>query len=221
MSVARLSNESGAYTAARQALWAAEVALKEQRERVAELRRALPLDTVAPNYALTALSLAGRDDESPREAVLSDLFEDSTQPLLLMHFMFGKKQTDPCPMCSMWADGYRGITKHLRRRVNFALAVAGDVLDFRTFARARGWDTFQVVSTARCTMKADLKLEDEEGSQLPGVSVFVKRGDEIRHAYTASAIMGGGHYRGLDLLSPVWNFFDLTPGGRGDWMPTL
>ena len=42
MSVARLSNESGAHTAARQALWAAEVALKEQRERVAELRRALP-----------------------------------------------------------------------------------------------------------------------------------------------------------------------------------
>jgi predicted dithiol-disulfide oxidoreductase (DUF899 family) len=25
----------------------------------------------------------------------------------------------------------------------------------------------------------------------------------------------------MDLLSPVWNFFDLTPDGRGDWMPSL
>jgi predicted dithiol-disulfide oxidoreductase (DUF899 family) len=26
-------------------------------------------------------------------------------------------------------------------------------------------------------------------------------------------------YRGLDLLSPVWNLLDLTRAGRGDWMP--
>jgi hypothetical protein len=26
--------------------------------------------------------------------------------------------------------------------------------------------------------------------------------------------------RGIDLLSPVWNLFDLLPGGRGDdWYP--
>ena len=28
-----------------------------------------------------------------------------------------------------------------------------------------------------------------------------------------------GEFRGVDLLSPVWNLFDLLPSGRGDWMP--
>jgi predicted dithiol-disulfide oxidoreductase (DUF899 family) len=27
--------------------------------------------------------------------------------------------------------------------------------------------------------------------------------------------------RGLDLLSPVWNIFALTPEGRGDWNAKL
>lgn len=27
--------------------------------------------------------------------------------------------------------------------------------------------------------------------------------------------------RGIDLLSPVWNYFDLTPDGRGDMLPSL
>ncbi len=25
--------------------------------------------------------------------------------------------------------------------------------------------------------------------------------------------------RGMDLLSPVWNYLDLTPDGHGDWFP--
>ncbi len=29
------------------------------------------------------------------------------------------------------------------------------------------------------------------------------------------------HWRGVDLLSPVWHFLDLTRAGRGDWMPSL
>ena len=33
------------------------------------------------------------------------------------------------------------------------------------------------------------------------------------------ALMGDEKGRGLDLLSPVWHFFDLTPEGRGDWFP--
>jgi predicted dithiol-disulfide oxidoreductase (DUF899 family) len=35
----------------------------------------------------------------------------------------------------------------------------------------------------------------------------------------ASAIMEENEYRGLDLYTPVWNFLDLTPDGRGDWFP--
>jgi predicted dithiol-disulfide oxidoreductase (DUF899 family) len=32
--------------------------------------------------------------------------------------------------------------------------------------------------------------------------------------------MGEGEYRGIDLLTPVWSLFDLTPAGRQeDWYP--
>ena len=30
-----------------------------------------------------------------------------------------------------------------------------------------------------------------------------------------------GRRRGIDLLSPVWNLLDLTPEGRGEWLPSL
>ena len=26
-------------------------------------------------------------------------------------------------------------------------------------------------------------------------------------------------FRGMDLLSPIWHFLDLTPEGRGDYFP--
>jgi hypothetical protein len=25
--------------------------------------------------------------------------------------------------------------------------------------------------------------------------------------------------RAMDVLTPVWNLYDLLPGGRGSWMP--
>ena len=65
-------------------------------------------------------------------------------------------------------------------------------------------------------------MEDADGNQMPGVSVFVKDADgAVRHFYTLSALMGDDHYRGMDLLSPVWNMLDLLPGGRGNWMPSV
>lgn len=219
MTVERLANESAAYRVARRALWEAEVALKEQREQVAALRRALPVDTVAVDYELQYVHTG--ESSSARAIRLRDLFADADAPLVVMHFMYGKQQSTVCPMCAMWADGYDKLMKHLNQRVNFALAVAGDAEAFREVARERNWAHLPVVSTAGCTMKLDLKMEDEQGAQLPGVSVFVLRDGELFHTYSASAIMGGGHYRGLDLLSPVWNFLDLTPEGRGDWMPGL
>ena len=33
--------------------------------------------------------------------------------------------------------------------------------------------------------------------------------------------MRADQFRGIDLLSPVWNLLDLTPKGRGDWEPSL
>ncbi|MEE8545194.1 MAG: DUF899 family protein, partial [Alphaproteobacteria bacterium] len=46
----RLASESEAYKRIRDELLAAEIALKAQRERVAKLRRSLPLDSAVEDY---------------------------------------------------------------------------------------------------------------------------------------------------------------------------
>jgi predicted dithiol-disulfide oxidoreductase (DUF899 family) len=43
----------------------------------------------------------------------------------------------------------------------------------------------------------------------------------VKHFYSNGAIMKEKVNRGIDLLSPVWNIFDLTPEGRGDWNAKL
>lgn len=52
------------------------------------------------------------------------------------------------------------------------------------------------------------------------VVVFAKDGDRVRHTYSAHSMLEDKE-RGIDLLCPLWNIFDLTPAGRGeDWDPS-
>ena len=213
--------ESEDYRKAREALREAEIALRDQRERVAALRRALPQDTAVEDYVLIE---GPRDleagDEPLSEVRLSGLFEDHDKPLLLMHFMFGKKQAHVCPMCAMWADGYNAVQGHLRQRMNFAVAVAGDLAAFRGIARDRGWHDLRLVSTQTSTLKRDLGVEAADGGQDSAASVFTLGPDGTpRHFYSGGANLAETEWRGLDLLSPVWHFLDLMPDGRDDWMP--
>ena len=92
MSVTPLSNESPEYRKIRDELLQAEIELKEQVGRVAALRRRLPLDTTIDDAVFEEL----RDGESVAVR-LTALFDDPSKPLLLMHFMHGKKQQSPCP----------------------------------------------------------------------------------------------------------------------------
>ena len=119
MPVGRHPNESTAYREIRDEIQAAEIALRDQRERVAALRRRLPQDTPIDDCTFEEIR-----DGARAPVRLSELFDDPAKPLVLMHFMFGKKQEKVCPMCTMWADGYDGVVPHLRRRVNFAVLVA-------------------------------------------------------------------------------------------------
>ena len=207
-------NESPQYEKLREELHQAELALRDQREKVAALRRELPRDTVAEDAEFEEL----RDGQ--RVPVrLSELFEDPDKPLILMHFMFGKAQTAPCPMCTLWADGYDGVVPHLRQRANFAVLVAGDVGAFESYARTRGWKNLRLVSAGESAIKRELGMEGEDGSQAPGVSVFERAADgTLRHFYSVRAYGADGG-RMMDLLSPAWNYFDLTPEGRGEFFP--
>ncbi len=216
MAVGRLPSESPEYAKIRDELQDAEVALRDQRERVAELRRRLTRDVA---YEDATFRVARDGEQVPIR--LSELFDDPDKPLLLMQFMYGKAQANPCPMCTAWADGYDGVMPHLLQRANFAVLVAGDAALFEAYARSRGWRNLRVVSAADSTVKRDLGFETDDGRQLPGVSVFLRESDgSVRHFYSQAALLGEAGFRGMDLLSPIWHYFDLLPEGRGDFMPS-
>lgn len=217
-----LPSETAAYRHCRQELLEAEIALKDQREKVAALRRRLPLDCqVETDYRFSSVS-SGQTGDRSDEVALSALFTNPTKPLVLIHFMYGGAQAAPCPMCNMWADGYNAVAPHLSQRVNLGLVAETPIEDLAALANKRGWRHLKLLSSAGTSFKRDYGMADTEANQFPGVSVF-QRGEDgtARHFYTGGALMAEGHFRGMDLLTPVWNLLDLTPEGRGDWVPSL
>ena len=214
----QLQDESSDYRKAREDLLEAEIALREQRERVAEMRRKLPLETKVEDYTFRE---AG-DGGVPREVSLSGLFEDPKKPLIVYQYMFGGAQKAPCPMCTLWVDGFNGIRHHIKQRLNFAVVAEAEIEKWGAWGRKREWTDLRLVSSAGSSFKSDLKFQDEEGDQYSGVSVFTLMEDgSVWHFYSACAIMKEDEFRGIDILTPMWNLLDLTPGGRGDWYPGL
>jgi predicted dithiol-disulfide oxidoreductase (DUF899 family) len=220
----RLSTESAEYVAAREQLRLAEIELMRQRERVAGLRRALPAGAAVEDYVFEEgpANLSG-GDAPVRRVRLSELFSAPGRSLVIYQLMFGKQQTTPCPMCTMWIDGINGVALHLAQNLDFAVAAAADIADLRAHARARGWPNVRLLSCGTSTFKYDLGSEDEQGNQDSTISVFTRdSAGDVRHFYTAHPRMSDDiDQRGIDLLSPVWNLMDLTPEGRGDWYAEL
>jgi predicted dithiol-disulfide oxidoreductase (DUF899 family) len=216
--------ESDEYLARREELRLAEIELMRHRERVAGLRRQLPAGAGLADYVFSEGPARLGDGDGPATQVsLSSLFTGPQRALVMYHFMYGKKQTSPCPMCTMWIDGYNGIAGHLARNVDFAVAAAAGLPDLRAWARARGWSNLRLLSCGDSTFKYDLGSEDGDGNQDAAISVFTLGPDgSPRHFYTSHPRMAGDiDQRGIDLLSPVWHLLDLTPAGRGDWYASL
>ena len=201
-----------AYEASRGELLQAELELSLQREKVADMRRSLPLGPVVADYEFATADGPVR---------LTELFTDPTRPLVLYHFMFGKAQADPCPMCSMWADGWNGVADHLSQNVDFALVTSASVEQTSELAEQHGWQDLRWLSAADNSFKADIGGEDSDGNQMPFASVYRLVDGQPRLTWSGGAHLQGDHWRGIDLLSPVWHILDLTPIGRLDWMPSL
>jgi predicted dithiol-disulfide oxidoreductase (DUF899 family) len=219
-----LREEPAEYLAQREELRLAEIDLMRQRERVAELRRQLPAGAIIENYVFEE-GPANLDagDAPVRTVRLSELFTAPDRPLVVYHLMYGKKQTKPCPMCTMWIDGWNGVAHHIAQNADLAVVAAAGVPELRAHARNRGWNRLRLLSCGSNSFKLDLRSEDEEGRQDSTVSVFTKESDgTLRHFYTAHPLMASDiKERGIDLLTPVYNILDLTPGGRGNWYASL
>ena len=219
-----LTNESEEYLARREELRLAEIELMQHRERVAGLRRALPEGPALLDYEfLEGPADLNASDEPICIVKLSELFTAVSRPLVIYHLMYGKKQAQPCPMCTMWIDGANGVAQHIAQNIDFAIVAAADPKALRDHARARGWNNLRLLSASSNTFKFDLGSEDADGGQDSSISVFTKDANNtVRHFYTAHPRMAPEiKERGIDLLAPVWSFMDLTPQGRGKWSASL
>jgi predicted dithiol-disulfide oxidoreductase (DUF899 family) len=220
----RLQNEPADYIARREELRLAEIDLMRQRERVAELRRQLPQGATVEDYVFEEGPTNLDAGDSPIHKVrLRELFTGPNRSLVIYHFMFGKRNSKPCPMCTMFIDGLNGIAHHLAQNLDLAIVAAAEPSVLRAHARARGWNNLRLLGSGNNTFKYDLLSEDREGNQDSTISVFTKdREGTVRHFYTSHPWMADDiDQRGLDLLCAVYNVLDLTPQGRGDWFASL
>src|SRR5436190_3370201 len=170
-----LQGESDEYLVRRDKLRLAEIELMRQRERVAELRRQLPPGAIVQDYAFQEGPQNPDSGYMPIQTVrLSELFSGPNRSLIIYHFMYGKKNTKPCPMCTMFIDSWNGVAHHLAQNIDVAIVAAADPAALRAHARERGWDRLRLLSCGANTFKYDLGSEDREGHQDSTVSVFTR-----------------------------------------------
>lgn len=220
----RLENEPLDYMQKREELRLAELEMVRSIERVAALRRALPAGAVVTDYVFQEGPRDLNGGDAPVTSVrLSELFTAPSRPLIVYHFMYGKRNTAACPMCTMWIDSLNGIARHLAQNADLAIVAAANPAALRAHGRARGWHNLRLLSGGDSTFKYDFRSEDAEGHQDSAVSVFTRNADgTVRHFYTTHPWLDDDmNERGIDLLQPVWQLLDLTAQGRGSWYPTL
>ena len=219
-----LTTESDEYLSKREELRRAEIELRNQRERVAELRRHLPQGPAVQDYVFQEGPEKLDAGDSPIRTVrLSELFTGPNRSLVIYQFMYGKKQTKACPMCTAWIDCFNGIAHHLAQSLDFAIVAAADLPAVRNHARERGWSRLRLLSAGSNTFKYDFGSEDKEGNQDSAISVFTRDNKgAIRHFYTGHPWLGPDiKERGIDELNPIWNIMDLTREGRGTFYAKL
>jgi predicted dithiol-disulfide oxidoreductase (DUF899 family) len=131
---------------------------------------------------------------------LSQLFGDKNE-LLVIHNMGVK-----CSYCTLWADGFNGVLKHLENRLTVVLESPDDPRVQRKFAADRGW-LFRIISSRGSSFRKDLGYTDGKNNPWPGLSVLVrsKDGKITRVSHTG---LGPG-----DNFCVVWDILDLLPKG--------
>jgi predicted dithiol-disulfide oxidoreductase (DUF899 family) len=210
-------NEGVKYRAKRNELLRAEMDLRTHVERVAALRRKLPLGgEVREDYVFE-----GADGP----VKLSELF-GKHDTLVLYNFMYGPRMKEACPMCTAMLDSLNGAAEHLGQRVGRAVVAKSPIDRIQDFARERSWDQVQLVSSADNSYNRDYQGETADGNQMPMLNVFTRRNGKINHFWSSEMLfppaVRGQHSRHVDMIWPLWNVLDLVPAGRGsDWYPRL
>ena len=203
---------------ARRQLLAAEKKQTRERDALNAERRRLPMVRVEKEYVFE-----GPDGK----ASLGDLFGDETQ-LIVQHVMFGPDWDAACPGCTAAVDELsEGTLTHVRSRdTGFVLVSRAPLDKLQAYAASRGWTVpwysslgsdfnydFQVtLDKTRPQLDYNYRSEpgalgDADTTELPGMSCFLRDGEQIYHTYSTFA-------RGTDGLGGSYSLLDLTALGR-------
>jgi predicted dithiol-disulfide oxidoreductase (DUF899 family) len=212
---------------ARRALLADEKVWTRERDRLAEMRRALPWVEVTKDYAFQS---------ADGMVSLDELFDGRSQ-LVVYHFMFGPEWAEGCPGCSLLSDQVDGARQHFEHNdVSFVAVSRAPIDKLQAYRKRMGWK-FRWVSSAGSDFNFDFHVSfpkgqrehgifynferqpDPEIDELPGVSVFHADDGKIFHTYST-------YGRGGEMFLPVYDWLDVVPKGRnetksgnlGDWM---
>ncbi|WP_233165982.1 DUF899 domain-containing protein [Archangium sp. Cb G35] len=200
---------------ARRALLAREKAFTRERDALSAARRELPMVKVEKSYLF---------EEPNGKRSLAELFEGKRQ-LIVYHFMFDPSWDEGCKSCSFVADNFEGSLVHLSARdTSFAAISRAPFAKLEGFKKRMGWKfrwlsssgtdfnydyhvSFRPEDVAARAVEYNYEKKPFSGSEAPGLSVFLREGNDIFHTYSTYA-------RGLDLLINTYNYLDLTPLGR-------
>lgn len=213
----KFPNESEKYRKARNELLEAERELRRQTEKVAEMRRSLPLGgKVEKNYVFTT--------SEGKKVKLSTLFEKGKDTLLVYSMMFDPLWDDPCHMCNSIVDGLNGNARQITQKVNLAVVGKAPIEKLSAYAKKTGWNHIKLLSSYNNTYNNDY-FGEINGEQDAIMNVFVKKNDGIYHTWGAELKFlppdPGQDHRLLDIIWPLYNVLDLTPEGRGNFYPKL
>lgn len=186
-----------AQSASRAQIQELEKKVLEDKKKLVELRRK------APNEKVSDYTFVAHDGS---EIKLSDMF-GANQDLILVHNM-----GQSCSYCTLWADGFIGLTKHLENRAGFVVVSKDEYATQRSFYKSRGWN-FKMYSSDGSTFNKDMGFEDDKGSQMPGISAFHK--DENGTIWRTGSTWFGPE----DDFCAVWPMLDLLKDGPNDWAP--
>jgi len=211
-------NESEAYTQARKKLLAEEIEFRRHMTRLAEQRRALPPGPVMKTSYRFKLA-------DGREVGFSDLF-GKHDTLVTYFWMFGPQRERPCPMCTNWLGGVNGNAPDIEQRAALKILGRSPVARQRAFAAERGWQHLDFVQTVGDDYARDLGILDDKGNEGAAITVYQRKGDEVRLFYAAEMPLEAADPdqdpRTAPDIAPLWSILDLTPEGRDkEWYPKL
>jgi predicted dithiol-disulfide oxidoreductase (DUF899 family) len=209
-------NETAEYRAARIRLLAEEIELRRHLERVAQMRRELPLGGQAGNYDFK--------DENGKDVGLADLFGPH-DTLVTYFWMFGPQRERPCPMCTSFVGSLDTPARDITQRVAMAVLGRSPVARQLAFARERGWRNLSFYCVGD-DFARDYHGLAPDGKEWGALDVWVKRDGVVRHFWGGEigpeAADPGQDPREAPEIAPLWNVLDLTPAGRGEkWYPKL